>query len=98
MNHIIRCLVEVRRTLAPGGRFYATFFEAPAGGCLEPLLHQPGGITTLPDADPFHHAVDDMKAIAGLAGLSLRYLGDWGHPRSQRMLCFYLPERKEGVS
>jgi SAM-dependent methyltransferase len=96
-NYIMRCLVEVRRTLAPGGRFYATFFEAPTSACLEPILHEPGGITTLPDEDPFHYSVDDMKAITGLAGLSLQYIGDWGHPRSQKMLCFYLPERKEDV-
>lgn len=90
MNHIIRCLVEVRRTLAPGGKFYATFFEAPTSGHLEPILHEPGGITTLLDEDPFHCSVKDMEAIAVLAGLSVQYIGDWGHPRSQRMLCFSL--------
>jgi SAM-dependent methyltransferase len=89
MNHIIRCLVEVRQTLAPDGRFYASFFEAPASGHLEPIFHEPGGITTLLDEDPFHYSVTDMKAIAELAGLSVRYLGDWGHPRCQKMLSFY---------
>jgi SAM-dependent methyltransferase len=97
MNHIIRCLVEVRRTLAPGGKFYATFLEAPISGHLEPIRHEPGGITTLPDQDPFHYSVNDMQAMAGLAGLSLQYIGEWGHPRSQKMLCFYQPDRKLDV-
>lgn len=88
MNHIIRCLVQVRRTLAPGGKFYATFFEAPDSGYLEPLLHEPGGIATQLDEDPFHYSLRDMQAIADLAGLTVGYIGDWGHPRSQRMLCF----------
>ena len=90
MNHIIRCLVEVRQTLVPGGKFYATFFEAPTSGHLEPILHEPGGITTLLDEDPFHYSLKDMEAIAELAGLSVQYVGDWGHPRSQKMLCFSL--------
>lgn len=88
MNHLIRCLVQVRRTLAPGGKFYATFFEAPDSGYLEPLRHEPGGITTQLDQDPFHYSLRDMQAIAGLAGLTVDCIGDWGHPRSQRMLCF----------
>ena len=89
MNHIIRCMVEVRRTLVPGGKFYATFFEAPTSGHLEPILHEPGGITTFLDDDPFHYSMQDMEFIAELVGLSAHYVGDWGHPRCQKMLCFY---------
>jgi hypothetical protein len=76
MNHLIRCLVQVRRTLAPGGKFYATFFEAPDSGYLEPLRHEPGGITTQLDQDPFHYSLRDMQAIAGLAGLTVDCIGD----------------------
>lgn len=88
MNHIIHCLVQVRRSLAGGGKFFATFFEAPTSGHLKPLVHEPGCITTRFDQDPFHYSVRDMQAMAELASLSVQYIGDWGHPRSQKMLLF----------
>lgn len=88
VNHIGRCLVEVRKTLAPGGRFFATFFPAPRPLHLETLPHEPGGVVTHFDRDPFHYSLEEMEIIARLAGLQVNYVGDWGHPRGQKMLCF----------
>jgi SAM-dependent methyltransferase len=87
-NQIVRCLVEVGHVLAPGARFYATYFEAPAPAWLDPLPHTPGGIVTQYDADPFHYAFEEMAWLARIAGLAVERIGDWSHPRAQRMLAF----------
>jgi SAM-dependent methyltransferase len=88
-NHIIRCLVEVREVLAPEGRFFATFFLAPHSVHLAPIVHQPGGVKTQYDCDPFHYSLDEIRAMAKLTDLSAEIIGDWNHPRAQQMLMFY---------
>ncbi len=87
-NHIGLCLKKVRPVLAPGGSFFATFFAAPAPLHLDEIRHDPGGIVTHFDRDPFHYSFEEMTALARFAGLSVRLIGDWGHPRRQQMLCF----------
>ncbi len=88
MNHIARCLAEVRKVLEPEGKLFATFFEAPSPVHLEPIKHEPGGVITNFDADPFHNSFSEIERLSEAAGLSVEYLGDWGHPRDQQMLCF----------
>jgi ubiquinone/menaquinone biosynthesis C-methylase UbiE len=88
LNHILRCMVEVRRVLQPGARFFATFFEAPTSAHLDALPHSPGGIVTYLDADPYHYSADEIRWVAGNAGLAAERIGDWGHPRDQRMWSF----------
>ncbi len=88
MNHIARCLVEVKKVLQPDGRFYATFFQAPYPAHLTPILHQPGDVTTNYDSDPFHYSYEEVQALAENVGLVTELIWDWQHPRSQKMLCF----------
>jgi ubiquinone/menaquinone biosynthesis C-methylase UbiE len=88
MNHIARCLAEVKRVLKNGASFYATYFEAPAPIFLESLVHQPGGTTTHYDRDPFHLSNDELASLAVAAGLTFHRIGDWGHPRGQMMAAF----------
>ena len=89
MNHIIRCLIEIRKVLNPGGMFYATFFEAPRSGHLAPIAH-PGGAVSHYDEDPYHQSWEEMQWMAGVARLQVHRIGDWQHPRNQRMLAFSL--------
>jgi len=91
MNHVVRCLAEVRRALRPGGRFLATFFEAPHPAHLVTILHTPGGVTTHFDSDPFHYAYEDLAAAARSVELEAERIGDWQHPRNQKMLRFTRP-------
>lgn len=92
MNSIHRALVNVAAVLAEGGVFYATFFENTHGPkWLEPIVQQPGNeasIVTTMDADPFHYEFATLEWLAGLAGLRATYIGDWTHPRNQRMAMF----------
>jgi cyclopropane fatty-acyl-phospholipid synthase-like methyltransferase len=87
-NHIGRCLIEIKKVLGPQGRFFATFFLAPTSLHAQPILHHPGDIVTYPDRDPFHYSFAEMETLAQFAALSVRQIGNWGHPRDQRMLCF----------
>ena len=89
MNHIVRCLVEVGRSLATGGCLFATFFEAPQSAHLNALAHSPGGIVTQYDRDPYHQSVEEMRWLANAAGLRLAHVEEWGHPRGQKILKFF---------
>jgi SAM-dependent methyltransferase len=91
-NSISRCLVEVAGVLKPDGRFFATIFEQPDAFTLEPIL-QPGTaeydpFLTYVDRDPYHYPARLFEAFCAGSPLEFRYLGDWGHPRNQRMLEF----------
>ncbi len=92
LNDIIRCLMNVERVLLPGGKFYATFFDNPAGKRnLEPI-DQPVAsghpVVSYFDRDPFHYDVATFAWICEGTTLSVEHIGDWGHPRNQRMLRF----------
>jgi SAM-dependent methyltransferase len=93
LNSIVRCLINVDRVLRPGGVFYATIFEdRRRQRSLAPLQWpQADGPTqtTFLDSDPYHYDLDAFRwAITGTR-LTLEYIGDWGHPRGQRMLAFH---------
>lgn len=87
-NHILRCLVNMQENLRLGGRFYATFFEAPKSLHLDPIKHNPGGIITNYDNDPFHYSYAEMEHLAKQVGMKVERATDWEHPRNQKMLCF----------
>jgi SAM-dependent methyltransferase len=95
LNSIIRCLMNIDKVLAPGGRFFATFFENPRGKfCLDPLEPAFGEsadglrFQTYFDRDPYHYDVDTFRWICEGTGLRVDYIGGWNHPRDQRMLAF----------
>ena len=92
MNIIIRCLQEAQKNLAPHGKYYATFFLAPTSVHLERIDHEPGGMTSNYDSDPFHYSLEEISLMASLAGLAVNAIGDWQHPRNQQMIEFYLPQ------
>jgi SAM-dependent methyltransferase len=71
-------------------RLFATFFVAPPG--VVQVRHDPGGVITFADRDPFHFSVDDIVAVARRAGWSANWIGAWGHPRDQHM-CELWPGR-----
>lgn len=88
LNEIAGCLVQTKKVLKPSGKLFASFFEAPSPLWLEPITHEPGGVVSAFDADPFHLALAEIEWVASLAGLITECIGDWGHPRNQQMLCF----------
>ncbi len=83
-----RCLSALADVVRPGGRFFATFFEAPEGPRRAHLRHQPGDIVTHADRDPFHYRFSELARLAEGLSWRARYVGEWDHPRAQRMTCF----------
>jgi SAM-dependent methyltransferase len=92
LNHIQRSLAAVSRVLAPGGIFFSSLFHCPAGqDLLAPLVHQPGGIISHRDRDPYHYRPEDIAFLIDQLRLPLRmeWIGEWGHPRAQQMVAFH---------
>jgi len=92
MNIIVRCLTKARENIALNGLCYATYFEAPVDAHIETIKHQPGGMKTNYDSDPFHYSINELTLMAKLAQLQASIVGDWNHPRNQKMAVFCLPK------
>jgi SAM-dependent methyltransferase len=93
LNSVVLCLTNLSEQLAPGGRFYATFFRGPDGPDRRAPIRQPAlegfsSAKTYCDRNNYHYAFSDFLFAA--QGLPLRVddVGDWGHPRGQQMLRF----------
>jgi hypothetical protein len=78
----------MERALDEGGRFYATIFENPQGKRNLADINQTETIVTHFDADFFHYDFATFEWICEGTRLEPTYIGDWGHPRNQRMLLF----------
>lgn len=89
LNHIRLCFIELSKSMKSGGKFYATFFECPDRVPIEQKIeHQPGGVVTNIEQDPYHYKRSDfLWCIEGLSW-KMQYIGDWNHPRAQKMVCF----------
>jgi SAM-dependent methyltransferase len=89
LNVIIRCVLNADRVLAPEGKFYATFFQSTGPKFhLDPFVQRHGEPPTHFDQNPFHYSFEVFEWICEGSGLKPEYLGDWGHPRGQKMLVF----------
>ena len=86
--HLRICLERLHRHVALGGSFYATFFEIPEHHPnSEPFRHA-GGFTTHGARDPYHHRFSEIEFCCRYLPWQAVYIGDWGHPFSQRMIQF----------
>jgi SAM-dependent methyltransferase len=84
LNHMRLCLYRVAKVMRPGGRFYVTFFQ---NGQDYPLDQAPeGGVGRWTERNSFWYYRADMKWVAERSPWEARYIGDWGHPRGQRMM------------
>jgi SAM-dependent methyltransferase len=93
LNDIIVCLMNIEKVLAPGGKFFATFFENPQGKHnLEPISYSVDNLDFLTffNQNPYHYDFATFEWICSGTKLKAEYIGDWGHPRNQRMLQFTL--------
>jgi SAM-dependent methyltransferase len=88
-NRIRQCLERLPTVMKPGSTFYATFFEIPEhAAASEPFTHQPGGVTTHGERDPYHYRFTDLAHAAKGLPWRVEHVGDWNHPRGQRMAAF----------
>ncbi|HEX8232446.1 MAG TPA: class I SAM-dependent methyltransferase [Caulobacteraceae bacterium] len=82
------CLRALGPWMQPGGILFATFFEAPhPSRAVNEWVQEPGHFITHPDRDPFHSSPREiLEAVQGVGGWDPVWVGDWGHPRAQKML------------
>jgi len=92
LNDVLRCTAAVLRTLKPGGRFFASFYDNAEGQYVDAIVH-PGGGTSYADRPPFHYPFAVLEAALGAIGAKVRRLGAWGHPRGLAMLEITASER-----
>ncbi len=87
--YITLCLGKARQCLTPKGSYYSTFFKAPYDGC-KAKLYQYDYIYSYKDKDPYHYSIKEISYLAEFAKLQTYYIGDWQHPRNQKMIRFTL--------
>lgn len=88
VNSIIRCLMNVEKVLAPGGKLYATFYENEQGKRnLDPIRQSPQVVSYF-DRDSYHYDFGTFEWICAGTSLSARYLGGWNNPRNQKVALF----------
>lgn len=78
LKDITDCFSNLRHKAHESSRFYFTFFE--------------GNESNNPDADShankdWHYDFSAFEKIASHTGWDLKYIGDWGHERDQKMVC-----------
>ena len=72
------CLKNLRMVVEVDHRFYATFFEG------SPFLNRRSSNSFT----VFFYRYEKLKEVAFELGWESHYIGDWGHPRNQRMIKF----------
>ena len=83
LNNCRLCLHRIGASMKPGAKFFVTFFE---GGPHQPIdaVLQHG--TRFTERNSYWYYRQDLRWITRRTPWSFRYIGDWGHPRGQRML------------
>ncbi len=84
VTQISRIMSHIQMLLKPDGVFYATCFEGPHN--LGNIRQMPGGRTTHPDRDPYHYPQEFWQHSKIFDGWNVEWIGDWDHPRNQKML------------
>ena len=83
LNMMRLCLYRVARVMRPGARFFVTFFERGPGFPLDGVKYRQRLYT---ERNNYWYYRADMKWVASRSPWRFRYLGDWDHPRGQRMV------------
>ncbi|NJN97761.1 MAG: class I SAM-dependent methyltransferase [Anaerolineales bacterium] len=88
-NSILLCLCKASLVMHPDSKFYATFFENDSDipGAIQIPQKEGLGFTYI-DRDPYHYEFSTFVDLARRSGLEVKYIGDWDHPRFQKMLLF----------
>jgi SAM-dependent methyltransferase len=88
-NRIRRCLEQICDVLTEDGRFFATFFERSEDvKARVSQRHPPEMITTNDVSDPYHYSAQDLAYACRGLPLEFQYIGEWKHPRGQKIAAF----------
>jgi ABC-type polysaccharide/polyol phosphate transport system ATPase subunit/SAM-dependent methyltransferase len=84
LGTVITCIAAVVRRLAPGGRFYVTYFEDPNPAETAAVV-QPSGVVTYPDMFPYHLNFEVLAGLCRTVGARAERVTDWQQSRGQVM-------------
>ncbi len=84
-NSIARCIAAVVRKLAPGGRFFATWFENPNPANFEPIV-QKNGVVTYPDREPYHYPFELIRQAGATVQATVERVAESGHPQGESVM------------
>jgi SAM-dependent methyltransferase len=88
LNYMRLCLDSLAAHIDGPCTFFLTVFIAPDDMVSRPVSHHPGGVVTFPHRDPYHCTQADLHHIARGGHWSVEFMGDWNHPRDQKMVVF----------
>ena len=87
LNHMRLCLANLARHVTSPCTFLFTIFMPPPGlSVTETHRQQPGGKATHPHRDPYHYLIADVHHAAIETPWAIEFIGDWNHPRNQKMV------------
>ncbi len=75
-DDIVTCLTNLKKFVKKDHKFFATFFEGKS-------IENPGSSHSL---DHFDYTRNEMIEFGKIAGWKSEYIGDWDHPRDQKMM------------
>ena len=75
LNRVNQCLAEARKCLQDGGVFFATIFEAQSR-------------SNSTNCEPYYVNPSFYEELALDNDLKFEYIGEWSHPRNQRLIKF----------
>lgn len=78
-HDILLCLNNLRATVEPGMKFYASFFEVSGAIDNHSLSHA---------REMFYYTQAEMSEFGEESGFEARYIGGWDHPRRQMMMLY----------
>lgn len=81
LNHIRLCMHRVSKVVKPGGRLFATFYERPPSFPVDGQHRKQFG-----ERNAFWYYRRDLRWASRFGRWKYRYIGNWGHPRGQRMI------------
>lgn len=88
LNHIRLCLFRMAKNTAPGGVFYATFFERPGKTPVDTIFNTTRAKPYFTEKNVFWYYRTDLQWAAQGMPWKFQYIGDWGHPAGQRMVAY----------
>jgi len=88
LNIILKCIVNIKNVLAKNGKCYVTFFENENILNVSKIeqINPTNKLFTNLDSDPYHYTFQTLKNLINEVGLNVEYIGDWDHPRNQKIM------------
>ncbi len=89
LNHLRLCLERLAPHMPRGAKFFATVFHCQDDRAWSrPIVHEPGGVTTYPARDPYHHRTADLEHCARGLAWHVAAPRNWHHPCNQSLVVF----------